>query len=87
MLQKKPNVALNRAGIELAFVLASIPCDPQLVVCFGAHAMRVRCCSIHPRLLVFDVRVGQLCVHGHLPASPAVLHLTDNFPCIYDFPE
>jgi hypothetical protein len=49
VLQKKPNVALNRAT-------------------FGFF------------------RVGQLCVHGHLPAFSAVQQLTDNFPCIYDFP-
>ena len=81
-MRQKPVLALNRAGAELAMVLMTGPCAPQLAVCFGAHAMRVRCCSVHPRLLAFNVRVGQLCVHGHLPSFSAVLHVTDIFPVL-----
>ncbi len=48
MLCKKPNMALNRAGVELAMALASIPCDPQLIACLGANAMRVLLCTSQP---------------------------------------
>lgn len=65
MLQKKQNMALNRAGCQLAFALASILRDVQLAVCYGANAMRVRCRSLCPKLLAFDT--GQLCLHGHQP--------------------
>ena len=67
VLQRKLVVALNRAGIQLAMALAAGPCDLQLVVCVGAHAMRVRHRSVHPKLSVFDVQVGQPCMATYQP--------------------